>query len=128
MKCFLYHGHDWEWNNTISTNIATYNSNAVYFTDDPEYAKEFGEYVDLCEVAINNPYVLEDNGGFLFNDNKPLKIDGELAWIGDVCDYDFIPNTLINRGFDSVLEYKDSFYIVVVLNPKNIKILQKDIH
>lgn len=127
MKKFLYHAHNWPWNNQDSKNIASYDADAIYFTDNPEYAKEFGEYVDLCEVTLNNPYILDDNGGFIFNDGKPFEIDGEIAWIGDICDYDFISSTLIHRGFDSVLEYSDSFYIVVILKPENIKIIQKDI-
>ena len=125
---YLYHGHDWSWDDLLNARVARYDSDCVYLTDDPEYAKEFGKYLDLCLVTIDNPYILEDHGGFVFNDGKPfMTYDNEIAWIGDVCDYDIIINTLIHRGYDSVLEDNTSSYIVAVLNPAKIKIINKDI-
>lgn len=128
-QVYLYHAHEWSWDDVDSARNAKYDADCVYLTDSPEYAEEFGRHIDLCLVTIENPYVLSEFGGFIFNDGKPFRIEDEdeIAGIGDVCDYEEIYTTLVHRGYDSVLSEPDDFYIVAVLDPSKIEIIQKEV-
>ena len=123
----LYHAHEWEWEDGeegYDNPFAHYDNDAVYFTDSLQYASEFGKYIDVCEVNMNNPYIiLEDDEGIKKEDGSYWKDEyGNILGIGDVCDYDCLIEYLIGKGYDGVMS-QNSKYIVVSLRSDNVKIL-----
>ena len=106
----LYHGSDTIFDKFISKeNVNGFNAfgDGIYFVDNINEAKDYGDYIYECEVYMNK----------IFDANKNIEFYNKIR--------DINMNTtpiLINNGFDTLKINKNYYNIYVVFNINNIKI------
>ena len=113
----VYHG-------TSQKEIKEFDTDVVYFSDNKNFAREFGENIIEVKLDIKNPYDFskQEGGHYHFESGElALDEDGEGISIGFLDANPKIVEDIEERGFDGAI---DSFEFIVTFNNNQIKIIR----
>ena len=119
----LYHGSHWDFdefdeNKIGRTTDAGWYSKGFYFTNTPEQASYYGNYVYKCNITLNNPLYTKASNKYNFR--KELNLSDDTT-------PEEITKSLIAKGFDGVVvlnPISNNISECVVYNTESIKIIE----